>query len=49
MIKYAWQGYVSRDISPIIEQRKRLCGIYLKKICGLDGNNAERMRTFNIW
>ena len=28
-------GYVLRDTSPIIGQRKWLCSAYLKEICGL--------------
>ena len=34
MNKYVWLGYVSRDTSPIIGQRKWLFCAYLKQICG---------------
>ena len=32
--KYVCLGYVSRDTSPIIGQRKLLCRVYLQEICG---------------
>ena len=35
MNKYVQLGYISRDTSPIIQQRKSLCRVYLKEICGL--------------
>ena len=34
MNKYVYLGYVSRDTSPIIGQRKLLCRVYLQEICG---------------
>ena len=32
--KYVCLGYVSRDTSPIIGQRKLLCRVYLQEMCG---------------
>ena len=41
--KYVYVGYVSRDTSPIIGQRKWSCPAYLKDISGL------LWKQWNIW